>query len=91
MLTPYVKSNTFDKEETKNTKKNAKHSAKKTFITTKKTIILCVQWDKKCTKPTKAQKQHMPDTQSIYRTIRLVIAKDVCFWAFVLTQKEIVA
>src|SRR5690606_36398449 len=76
-LTAYVKYNTFEKEQDKITKKSTKPLAKKTFITTKKKIIMCVRLVRKCTKPMKAQKQHKPDIYSNYCIIRLKIAKDV--------------
>lgn len=49
---------------------------------------MCVQWIKKCIKLTKVQKQHKPDTYSIYHTIMLEIVRDVRFGAFVLMQKK---
>ena len=84
-LTPYVKCNTFEKEQDKITKKSTKPLAKKTFITTKKKIIMCVLWVRKCTKPMKAQKQQTGYIQQLSH-IRLKIAegcplRGVCFKA----------
>ena len=79
------------KNKTKITKKSIKHSAKKTFITTKKMIIMCVGWDKKCTKPTKVLGKQKLDTRSIYHTIKPKTVKVAHCEEFVLKQKEIEA
>src|SRR5690606_6890834 len=88
-LTAYVKYNTFDKEQDKIIKRNTNPLVKKIFITTKKMIIMCVRWDKKCTKLMRVKKLLKPDIYNIYRITKPKTAKVVHCEVSVLKVKQI--
>src|SRR5690606_42053217 len=77
------------KTKIKTNKRNTNPLVTKIFITTKKMIIMCVRWDKKCTKLMRVKKLLKPDIYNIYRITKPKTAKVVHCEVSVLKVKQI--
>ena len=87
-ITPYVKYNTFDKEQDAHYQANTKHSAKKICTTIRKKIITSVRWVKRWKKHTKALGKPRPVILKNSPIIRLKTVMDAQSEAFATVPKK---